>query len=580
MSSSAAPSLPHRSIANIRTETGPSIGGPASPHTPSRTISSTFGSPSSLRAEDDNIVIELGSRFIKLGFAGEPLPKAVLSLGPEQLRRVGDFRTWDPEHRDDWRRRPTGKTWGVEHELWQFDVRTVDLGLVEDKIDRAIREALNKFLLIDSRPRRTSLVLSSSTPVPLLSTTLDVLFHRFQAPTVSLMSSAVMSTVGAGTRSALVVDLGWAETTVTSVYEYREVRTSRTIRGGKMLVNETHNLFQDALSTTPAHAQRTCRERDQGQHSLSFEECEEIACRLVWCRQLAQGQLPGLVKREQQTRGDVLPTVEEQDESAPSSPVAREESKRNVEVLLQSIEPPESLTLPLEQLSEPCENTYFAPQYSRSSFDDDELPIHHLLYQHLVQLPIDARAVCMSRIIFSGGCSRVIGLRRRIFDELSKLVHERGWDPVQGRAPQQYKSNTLLKRAASRQAYDGQTEVKLAAKGTEERKVADDEAPPYAADVIEESLRKRESHHAKVEGVLRPLGSLGPWGGASLACQLKVAAMGNVDRDTWLQQGANGASRPSEVDVKSQQRQSMGPGGLMRGALGQAAWTLGAWGAY
>ncbi|KAK1999523.1 actin-like ATPase domain-containing protein [Colletotrichum falcatum] len=580
MSSSAAPSLPHRSIANIRTETGPSIGGPASPHTPSRTISSTFGSPSSLRAEDDNIVIELGSRFIKLGFAGEPSPKAVLSLGPEQLRRVGDFRTWDPEHNDDWRRRPTGKTWGVEHELWQSDVRTVDLGLVEDKIDRAIREALNKFLLIDSRPRRTSLVLSSSTPLPLLSTTLDVLFHRFQAPTVALMSSAVMSTVGAGTRSALVVDLGWAETVVTSVYEYREVRTSRTVRGGKMLVNETHNLLQDALSTTPVHAQRTRHERDQGQHSLSFEECEEVTCRLVWCRQLARGELPSLEKRQQQTPGDVLPTVEEQDESAPPSPIARDESKGNIDLLLQSVEPPENLTLPLQQLSEPCENTYFAPQYSRTSFDDDELPVHHLLYRHLVQLPIDARAICMSRIIFIGGCSRVVGLRRRIFDELSKLVHERGWDPVQGRAPQQYKSNTMLKRTTSGPASDGPTEAKLVVKGTEERKVADEEAPLHAADVIEESLRKRESHHAKIRGVLRPLGSLGPWGGASLACQLKVVAMANIDRDAWLQQGASGASRPSEVDIKSQQRQSMGPGGLMRGALGQATWTLGAWGAY
>ncbi|GKT49467.1 actin-related protein 10 [Colletotrichum spaethianum] len=578
MSSTAAPSLPHRSIANIRTETGPSTGGPANPHTPSRTVSSTFGSPSSLRAEDDNIVIELGSRFIKLGFAGEAAPKAVLSLGPEQLRRVGDFRNWDPEHKDDWRRRPTGKTWGVDHELWQYDVRTVDLGLVEDKIDRAIREALNKFLLIDSRPRRTSLVLSSSTPLPLLSATLDVLFYRFQAPTVSLMSSAVMSTVGAGTRSALIVDLGWAETTVTSVYEYREVRTTRTVRAGKMLVNETHNLLQDALSTTPVHAQRTRCERDQGQHSLSFEECEELACRLVWCRQLDRGDLPGLGKRQQQTQRDVLPTVEEQDESVPPSPVSQDEPKGDVDILLQSVEPPENLTLPYQQLSEPCENTYFAPQYSRSSFDDDELPIHNLLYQHLVQLPIDARATCMSRIIFIGGCSRVIGLRRRIFDELSKLVHERGWDPVQGRAPQRYLSNTLLKRAASRQASEGPTDVELPAKEVEELRVADEDAPRNAADVIEDSLKKRESHHPKIQGVLRPLGSLGPWGGASLACQLKVVAMANVDRDIWLQQGANGASRPNEVDVKTQQRQSMGPGGLMRGAAGQATWTLGAWG--
>ncbi|KAK1472575.1 seryl-tRNA synthetase [Colletotrichum abscissum] len=508
MSSSAAPSLAHRSIANIRTETGSGIsGGPASPHTPSRNISSTFGSPSSLRAEEDIIVIELGSRFIKLGFAGEPAPKAVLSLGPEQLRRVGDFRTWDPDHKDDWRRRPTGKTWGDDHELWQYD-----------------------------------------------------------APIVSLMSSAVTSVVGAGTRSALVVDLGWAETSVTSVYEYREIRTTRTTRAGKMLVNETHNMLQDALSTSSAHSQKTRREREQGRHSLSFVECEEVACRLVWCRQVKRGDLPSIRRPEQQQPGgEALPTVEEQDESPPTSPIEEERSDSNVEVLIHSVEPAENLTLPFQQLSEPCESTYFAPHYSRSSFDDDELPIHHLIYQHLVQLPIDARAVCMSRIVFIGGCSRVIGLKRRIFDELSKLVHERGWDPVQGRAPKQYENNALLKRG-SRRATEGPTEIEPPARETEERRVTGEDEPRSAADVIEDSLRKRDSHHPKIQGTLRPLGSLGPWGGASLACQLKVMAMANIDRELWLQQGVNGASRPSEVDVKAQQRQSMGPGGLMRGA--------------
>ncbi|KAJ3943879.1 uncharacterized protein N0V96_006812 [Colletotrichum fioriniae] len=370
MSSSAAPSLAHRSIANIRTETGSGIsGGPASPHTPSRNISSTFGSPSSLRAEEDIIVIELGSRFIKLGFAGEPAPKAVLSLGPEQLRR--------PE--------------------------------------------------------------------------------------------------------------------------------------------------------------------------------------------------------QQQSGGEALPTVEEQDESPPTSPVEEERSDGNIEVLIQSVEPVENLTLPFQQLSEPCENTYFAPHYSRSSFDDDELPVHHLIYQHLVQLPIDARAVCMSRIVFIGGCSRVIGLKRRIFDELSKLVHERGWDPVQGRAPKQYENNALLKRG-SRRATEGPTEIEPPARETEERRVTGEDEPRSAADVIEDSLKKRDSHYPRIQGALRPLGSLGPWGGASLACQLKVMAMANIDRELWLQQGVNGASRPSEVDVKAQQRQSMGPGGLMRGAGGQSNWTLGAWG--
>ncbi|UZP39954.1 hypothetical protein NXS19_007770 [Fusarium pseudograminearum] len=69
---------------------------------------------------------------------------------------------------------------------------------------------------------------------------------------------------------------------------------------------------------------------------------------------------------------------------------------------------------------------------------------------------------------------------------------------------------------------------------------------------------------------------LGPWIGGSLLCQLKVPAMAVIDRDAWLQHGASGASRPSDVDYKVQQRQSMQAGGYGRGGYGN--WTLGVWG--
>src|SRR3569833_3590136 len=67
----------------------------------------------------------------------------------------------------------------------------------------------HRYLLIDSRPRRVVLVLPSSLPVPLLSTTLDTIFNRFQSPTISLVSAPVMAAAAAGVRAALVVDLGW-----------------------------------------------------------------------------------------------------------------------------------------------------------------------------------------------------------------------------------------------------------------------------------------------------------------------------------------------------------------------------------
>ncbi len=79
-------------------------------------------------------------------------------------------------------------------------------------------------------------------------------------------------------------------------------------------------------------------------------------------------------------------------------------------------------------------------------------------------------------------------------------------------------------------------------------------------DPVEEDVQKgaRAGQPAQVQGQLRAIESLGAWSGASLVTQLKVPAIATIDRELWLQQGVAGASRPGEVDVKTQQRQSIG----------------------
>jgi hypothetical protein len=138
----SAPSGPaHRSVANIRSPSSANPGAPASPHTPLRNISSTFGSPSSLRAEEDTVILELGSRYLRAGFAGDAVPKAVIDFGPEEQRRAGDYTRWEVGYL---RGRREEKSWGETHELWRPDLRGLDLGLIGDKIDRAIRDAFTK----------------------------------------------------------------------------------------------------------------------------------------------------------------------------------------------------------------------------------------------------------------------------------------------------------------------------------------------------------------------------------------------------------------------------------------------------
>jgi actin-related protein len=421
-------------------------------------------------------------------------------------------------------------------------------------------------MLIDSRPRRVVWVLPSSLPIPLLSAALDSTFSRFQPPTVSLLSSQLALAVGAGVRSALVVDLGWSETVVTSVYEYREVASMRSIRGGRTLVEQTHKLLAKNLPGTQTGPD------GKEEYVVSFEECSDITTRMVWCK-------PRQRSASDQPSSDSLATVHEHDEGEheDQSPSRR---TGTVTIPLRSWLSPTSLELPFEALAEPCEDAFFDTQYSPTSFDDHELPLHLLVYRALLQLPVDVRALCMSRIIFTGGCSNVLGLRGRIFDEVSHLIQERGWDPVQGKGVEQLRSNPKLKRRGTRPAGDGPTGVTSSSGGGEEQDGVWHDAANMVpeTDLIEEQLKRGADRRPRVQGELRAIESLGAWSGASLVTHLKAPAIATIDRDVWLQHGAAGASKPSDVDHKTQ-RQSLGAGGLMRGSAAGSAWTLGVWGA-
>lgn len=139
MSSGTGPTLAHRSVASIRSAPiQEQAGSGTAPHTPPRTISSTYGSPATIRADDDFLIIQIGSRFVRAGFAGDNQPKAVLTCEPKDQRRAGDFRDWQQPGVVDL------QSGDKDYEIWRHDLREVDLGLVRDKLDRLLRDAFGR----------------------------------------------------------------------------------------------------------------------------------------------------------------------------------------------------------------------------------------------------------------------------------------------------------------------------------------------------------------------------------------------------------------------------------------------------
>jgi actin-related protein len=402
--------------------------------------------------------------------------------------------------------------WGQEHELYRSDLRSVDLGLAEDKLERAVRMIHIDYLQLDQKSRKAVLVLPSLLPTPIVEIALKVLFNHYaQPPSVVLWTSPMLACVGAGVRNGLVIDIGWEETVVAAIGEYKEVAQRRTTRAGKQLTREMAKLLEDE-----ANNQLPQDISDGGAGGVTFEYAEQVTRRMAWCRSMTSPS-----------------TSEEQAVSMIKLPSPWPDDLRHIH-------------LPFNRLSRPSETTFVTED--ESSSDDHNLSIPKLAYRALLSLPLDLRTLCISRILIVGGPSHIPGLKTRVLQELSSLVNTRGWDVVNnyGSATAHH-SKILQERSAniakSKDATNSSGDVPLspAKKPIQDSiphatRIHDDVHDPISRKVDAE-MRKGKAEVTKA--VVRGVETLGAWAGASLVLSLRVKGVCEVERDEFLKNGLN-----------------------------------------
>jgi actin len=507
----------------------------SSPHTPlNRSISaSLYASPSAaFRVDDENLLIlEIGSRYLRAGFAGESNPRCVLSYSPDQLRRVGDYRQYSPSYNPRNRKGKNGPDWAQSYELWTPDVRNQDLNLLGDRLERLIREVETYHLMLDSRSRKVALVVSAQLPRPLLELAIASLFNVLQCPTVTVLPSNIMAVVSSGLRSGLVIDIGWSETNVSAVFEHREVSQRTSTRASRLMVQE----YDKMLSL----------ETDQ----VTPEEAEDVLIRLGWCREKA-------------------PNKEDTSDSELAISLG-----------------PSTFNISTSKLSEPPEKVLFGQERDSREIDEDNQPIHLLAYHVLLGLPIDIRETCLSRIIVTGGSSNIPGLKRRLLQELENLVAARGWNPVRnyGSAGPPRKGDVLPDSTnADQPKSEPEPETKITENTSSPSEESGASIPahliPQEPDLILLKLRQQQRQKQEIQdeqGSLRIVNSLGPWAGASLTIGLRVRGVVEVEKERFMSVGLIGGAVKKEVSVTAQ-RQSMGAG-VRNSAVEKSYWSLGVW---
>ncbi|EED19466.1 actin-related protein RO7, putative [Talaromyces stipitatus ATCC 10500] len=513
------------------------------PHHRNRSMVSSFGSTSSalssFRNEEDAIIIEMGARSLRAGFEGESMPMCTVGFGPEESRKAGDYRGWIKTKGGTPGETPRSldaEEWARDHELWRMDLREVDLGLVEDKLERAVREIYNNYLLTDAGNARLVLVMPSVMPHPLLSVILETLFNRWRFPSITLLPSAAMVAAAAGVRAALVVDIGWAETTVTAIYEYRDITSKRSTRATKSLMQKMGRMLSQRDDTAKAEAE------NDSKVSVDFNYCEEVVSRFAWCK------------------------------------FAPEDENLNKNVSIPSPSNPDSgyVQLPFSQFAKPVEENFFANGVDEHELDDDERPIHILVYDALLELPPDVRGACMSRIIFVGGGSRIPGIRQRIVNEASSLVAEHGWDATRGRAVEEQRKK-LQQLKISRESNNTSEDLQADTTDTAHEKSEEPEEPEEL-DFVEQKIHRNRARHSKplIQGQFRQVESLGAWAGASLVTSLKIRGLVEVEREKFLRDGLASATRDLDghrhhvADRRSGVRSSV--------ISDRSSWTLAGWG--
>ncbi|ODN78533.1 hypothetical protein, variant [Cryptococcus amylolentus CBS 6039] len=159
----------------------------------------------SLYGIEDRVVLDLGSRTWKVGFSGEPDPRAVFFACGSSTRDQSS-------------------------EAWDLDLDSVNAirgsrsegdRLIGIRIVERLREVFAKHLLADSKQRKVIVAENTFLPTYLKEHIARTLFDNLRVPSVAFTPSSLLALGSCGRITGLVVDVGWLETSITPVYNSR-----------------------------------------------------------------------------------------------------------------------------------------------------------------------------------------------------------------------------------------------------------------------------------------------------------------------------------------------------------------------
>lgn len=152
----------------------------------------------SLYGTEDRIIVDPGSRVWKVGFSGEGRPRDVFFAEPSERTVL----------------------WGLSRIEGSVEAEEEDR-VLKIKLQDRLRRVFHEILLTDPKSRKVIIVEHPLLPLYIKDMMASVLFDNLGVPSISFASSHLLSLLGVGRMTGLVLDCGYLESTALPIFASR-----------------------------------------------------------------------------------------------------------------------------------------------------------------------------------------------------------------------------------------------------------------------------------------------------------------------------------------------------------------------
>ncbi|TKY87645.1 hypothetical protein EX895_003226 [Sporisorium graminicola] len=551
----------------------------------------------SLFGTEDRIVLDIGSRYSKFGFSGEPRPRAIVPSVNFAQPSTSYLRLDATSS--------TAGLYSIGETLWDLDVeRCVDdqlrrgkRSLVLAQLTQLLRNAFTQHLMVDPKQRKVLVVENPMLPNSVKEMICAVLFNNLQVPSVSFVPAPLLSLLAVGRITGLVLEVGYLEATLMPVYYGRPLTsyTVSTTLAGKRLNARLKRLLLRYGKFVAAQASlqdsaKSLRERTQAIDPLLLtdDRLEQIKSKALFVSSY-DPSVSGLedlfaeleVESTDLSAGSAASILRKYSSASTATPFTFAVTPNSVDPqgtasLIQSVSAPpgSSSSSTFTGASAPSQVSGViaipgwlrerAAEFLFDKGDHDDPGLIQMTVSAISKLPIDLRRTMCENVLVSGGTAMLPGFANRFRIQLAMAIEK----------AEQPGGQLSFDRHAFRQLKtNGQSEDKEKARGSGlHRSVAVLNDPWPDMSQLEHGSKGSKGG----QGGSAPAfaANLLAWMGASLAGALKTTSLNAITREAYdethnkaTQEGAAESEEAGKDDDKKEPKRPAMPATSKRGSF-------------